>query len=606
MLLRCAPQVLFLLLASVTATASGYQGDADERQPPATSANTGAPELLNPSPDVLLRSIQQAVVRLGVAPAALSSDAPDGSVPAPTKPLRLGWVRGLARPDLPARWDDRVIQYLYHFRHDARGRLNVRSWLKRAQRYSSMIRRVMREHGLPEDLMYVAMVESGFEPLARSAAGAVGMWQFMAPTAREYGLRKDRWVDQRLDPERATEAAARYLAELHARVGSWELALAAYNMGYSALHRAIRKYNSNDFWLLTRMEAGLPVESAAYVAKVVACAIVGRNRKAFGVDAVRPASIPRLAIVEVPGGRSLAPLARAAGMDLTALLRLNRELVRGRIPPEARTYALRIPADRVARFRKARARRGPHTASHATHVMRFGESLADVAYRYRTSQGALRKLNGLEEVDRIGPGFTLLVPDVKPRAAKSRERPIAAVPAQQFRYPNRRHVFYQVQSGDRCERIASFFGVTVDELLRWNAIDPSAALHKGMVIQLFVPRSVDLGLAVVHEPSKVIRMVLGSDEFFDYHEAQRGRVRMRYLVKEGDTFGAVARRFDLSPGSLARINRMSRRTKLETNQELIVYLPKELASQLAVAKRDQRESATTSEKVASTAKAVRR
>src|SRR5690606_11398826 len=137
------------------------------------------------------------------------------------------------------RWDDRVIRYLEFFRDDPRGNRFIRAWLRRVDRYGPMIRRRLEAEGLPRDLIFVAMVESGFDPTARSHAGAAGMWQFVRRTGEEFGLTVDHWADRRLDPEAATVAAGRYLGQLRARFGTWELAFAAYNMGYGALLRSI-------------------------------------------------------------------------------------------------------------------------------------------------------------------------------------------------------------------------------------------------------------------------------------------------------------------------------------------------------------------------------
>ena len=137
----------------------------------------------------------------------------------------------------------------------------MRGWWSRYGRFGEMIDEVLEEAGMPRDLRCVAMAESGFDPTARSRAGAAGMWQFVRGTGAEFGLDHTHWVDERLDPERATRAAAAYLGRLHARFGSWELALAGYNMGYGALLRSMRKYNTNDFWELSRIEAGLPFET---------------------------------------------------------------------------------------------------------------------------------------------------------------------------------------------------------------------------------------------------------------------------------------------------------------------------------------------------------
>src|SRR5690606_11780873 len=143
---------------------------------------------------------------------------------------------------------------------------------------------------------------SGFEPTVRSRAGAAGMWQFVQGTAAEFGLGQSHWVDERLDPERSTRAAAAYLGRLHARFGSWELALAGYNMGYGALLRAMRKYNTNDVWELSRVEAGLPFETSHYVSKILACAVVMRNPERFGLSESDKLPALDAAYVEVGGG----------------------------------------------------------------------------------------------------------------------------------------------------------------------------------------------------------------------------------------------------------------------------------------------------------------
>ena len=187
----------------------------------------------------------------------------------------LAWLSQLQMPDLPVRWDARVVRYLEFFKDDPRGRQVLGIWTRRSGRYRELVRRTLRKKGLPEDLVWLAMIESSFDPTARSVAGAMGLWQFMPETARAYGLSIDRWADQRLNPEAATEAAAEFLGDLHRRFGSWELAMAAYNMGYWGVAGSVRKYNTNDFWVLSRLEAALPWETTLYVPKILAAAIVG-------------------------------------------------------------------------------------------------------------------------------------------------------------------------------------------------------------------------------------------------------------------------------------------------------------------------------------------
>ncbi len=514
-------------------------------------------------------------VRAGVPPGLLTSDAPPSSVERAEGDRDLAWLQGLELPDIPVRWDDRVINLLDYYRISPKGQAHIKGWFERMNRYERMIRRKLQKASLPEDLVFVAMVESGFDASAQSDAGALGMWQFVEITADEYGLERSRWVDQRMNPERSTDAAIKFLRDLYSRFGSWELSLAAYNMGYGSLLRAIKKYNSNDFWLLSRLEAGLPYETVYYVANVMACSIIGRNPERFGIPEPRSSPAEELSFVVVPGGIGLRKLARAAAVTKDELAALNPELKKSRIPPDVREWTIRIPASRRARFLQKLEKARLETDSHDRYTVRFGEQLSDVARRFDTTSSALQRLNGLGADERVGPGFQLLVPAVKPVEPNENESPpIVAVPDQTFVYTDRRRIFYRVTSQDTVSEIARFFRVTEDELRRWNWITKEASLQRGMILQLFVPKNTDLSKAVVLTPNEVKVLQVGSDEFFDYHEAQRDRVRIRYRVRPGDTLSKIAKRFELSVGSIARINRFSSKTLLRADQEIIVYVPK--------------------------------
>ena len=513
----------------------------------------------------------------GLPPTSLTSALPPATPTRVDAPVELDWLQGITPPDLTFRWDERLLNFLEHYRGAPRGQQHIRAWMQRAGRYAPMIRQQLRKAGLPQDLLYVAMVESGFDPAVRSPAGAVGMWQFTAATAKDYGLEVNRWVDERMSPERSTEAAVRFFADLHRRLGSWPLALAAYNMGYGALTRAIRKYNTNDLWVLAQLEAGLPYETVSYVAKVTACAVIGRNPERFGLGDLTPDDPASTVRLPLPGGTSLQRVARAAGMRLEALATRNPELRKGRLPPDVREFPVRVPADRVERLQKRFPSAAQARVSHRRHVMRFGERLSDVAALYGTDTDKLRALNGIEDEPR--PLTTVLVPDVAP-AESEREVAVVAVPDRRFSYTDRSRVFHRVADDDTLEEIAQFFQVSVDELCTWNNVARDAALQTGMYLQLFVPRKLDLARTLVLTPDEAKVLVVGSEAFFDFHESQRGRVRVRYRVKPGETLKQLAKRFELSVGSIARINRFSPYGEVEADQEIIVYVPQELAAKV--------------------------
>jgi membrane-bound lytic murein transglycosylase D len=216
----------------------------------------------------------------------------------------------------------------------------------------------------------------------------------------------------------------------------------------------------------------------------------------------------------------------------------------------------------------------PRAPSHRRYVLRFGEQLSEVAQRYSTTEKALRNLNELGENDTVAAGLELLVPDMEPIVPPPAEPPVVAVPVRAALDPDRTQVFYRVTGRESLEEIAGFFQVSGGEIRQWNQLAPDASLPRGLFLQLQVPREVDLSRAVVFTPDQVRVYIAGSDEFLEYHEARRDRVRIRYRVQPGDTLSLLAERFDLSVGSLCRINGFSARTELRDDQEIIVYAPK--------------------------------
>lgn len=523
------------------------------------------------------------------------SDAPEGVLGAATdgepppleyvrdgKTIDVAFLKDLKLPSLPVRWDARVIEYLLFFKNDPRGRDLASGWLRRHERYGPMLRRTLSEHALPTDLQYVAMIESGYDPRARSAVDALGMWQFLQEPAEQYGLRVDHWVDERLDPERSTVAAARFMRELYERFGSWELSFAAYNMGYGGLLRAIRKYNTNDYWRLSHLEAGLPFETSLYVAKITAMALVAHNPAVFGFAKLAKEPQLQLAKIDVAAGTSLEHIAKVAELPLAALQEVNPHLKRSRIPPGEPSVQVYLPREAQVRFVQRWSTQRDR-ANPIGYVLRLGETLDDLAQRTHLSVQQLRELNELPSDVHVAHGFPLLVPRGKKPTADLVEPLVASVPAEEFQLPGRKRVFYRVASEDTPETVARFFDVTLDELNSWNQLAEGAALQQGMLLQLFVVPELDLSRAVVFRPDEVRILTVGSDAFFDYHEAQRGRVRVRYRVQPDDSLSSLAERFDLSAGSIARINQFSSQRELERGEWVTVYVAAGEADKLAQA-----------------------
>ncbi|WP_437782957.1 transglycosylase SLT domain-containing protein [Sorangium sp. So ce1097] len=504
----------------------------------------------------------------------------------------ISWLRQLELPEIPVRWDGRVVRYLEYYKDDPRGRSAVAIWMKKSGRYGGAIRRVLREQGLPEDLLWLSLVESGFDPTIHSPAGAAGLWQFMPEGARIYGLTVDRWIDERLDPERSTLAAARYLSDLRKRFGGWELAFAAYNMGYGGLLASIRKYNTNDFWELSRLEAGMPLETALYVPKIVAIAIVARNLKVFGCDEIELDPAVTFDKISLGSGVSLQSVAAATGAAAPQIEALNPQLVAKRTPPlpldakEQARWEIRVPAGAGARAAKTMPKLLEREPKLERYLVRWGESLDDIATSRGTTRWTLQSLNGLRSGEPVRPGTLLFVPaaeGVGVAAAEhllangaplsSEAKPVVVVPAQRFSYEGRRRVFYRVVAGDALRDLAAVLSVTPDEICRWNTLAPGASLHEGMTLQLFVPRLQRYDGVFLLDEADARVMEVGSEEFFAHFEGLKGRKRIEIAVREGDTFSKLATRYGLSVGSLERINQRSRRSVLMPGDRLIVYVP---------------------------------
>jgi len=251
--------------------------------------------------------------------------------------------------DLPMVLNGPVQAYLRAFSNGQKAVFAV--YLSRSGRYLPMMRRIFRERGLPQDLVYLALIESGFNPWARSPAAAVGPWQFIEGTARRYGLKVNDWVDERRDPEKATRAAASYLQDLFRQFGCWYLAAAGYNAGEHRVEGALLRNDEDTFWALAR-KGLLPRETCQYVPQFIAAALIARNPAKYGFDQVAYQRPFACELVRVPGGTDLRRFAQVLEIDYQDLKELNPELKRDQTPREAKGYLLKIPKDKKREAQK--------------------------------------------------------------------------------------------------------------------------------------------------------------------------------------------------------------------------------------------------------------
>lgn len=501
---------------------------------------------------------------------------PEGQAPRKTivnKPPD-AWMEQLTLPDLPVRWNQATVEYLRYFKDDPQGQRLIAAWLNRMGRYEQRLRAIMVEVGVPEDLVYVAMVESGFDPSARSSVGAAGMWQFMEATGKVYGLDAEYWVDDRLDFERSGYAAATYLADLKTRFGTWELALAAYNAGYGLVVHSIRTNNNNNFWALLEIENALPRQTCNYVPKIIAAAIVGHNRQAFGV-AGTPTPALELIEVKIPAGTRLDDLAKAIDVDDDLLEEVNAVYLRGRTPPEGGPATVRIPRATHAAFEALGGELEPPPDQRwTTYTVRLGDDLDSVAARYGVTNRQLRQINAIHDSGEIKGGVTLVVPaDGAPDPNAKPSAPIVAVPSVSVPSGSKL-VFFRVTRASSSTAIASSFGLAWQQIVSWNDLDPNARLVDGQMLQLIVAKDFNAGAAgvLVSQVGEVRHVLRGTAAHLDAVLADREFARRGYQVGKGDSLKKIAKQFDISLGSLARINGVERSHPIDEGELIIVYV----------------------------------
>jgi membrane-bound lytic murein transglycosylase D len=318
--------------------------------------------------------------------------------------------------DIPIVINAKVEQYLQYFQTTIRDRFNI--WLARSEKYIPIMKSLLKENGLPEDLVYMALIESGFDPYAYSRSKASGLWQFIRWTGKKYGLRVNWWVDERRDPEKSTLAAAKYLKDLYERFECWYLAAAGYNAGEYKIIKAMKRYRTEDFWKLTKYRY-LRRETKDYVPQMIAAALIAKDPERYGFSDVEYQEPLQYEKVKVPGLTALSLVAKACETSLEEIKDFNPELRREVTPPNETDYEIKIPIGKKDLFQKNFEALQPLEAfQFKTHHVRDGDTLSKIARYYRVDLQPLLEINHLKKKGRIKKGMILLIPISKDEKIK--------------------------------------------------------------------------------------------------------------------------------------------------------------------------------------------
>src|ERR1700731_3608172 len=366
--------------------------------------------------------------------------------------------------DLPLTVNDEVLSFLNFFQ-TPRGRAIVETGLRRAGRYHEMISRVLREEGVPQDLIYLAQAESAFQPLALSRAGARGMWQFVAYRGQQYGLRHTWWIDERQDPEKATRAAAQHLRDLYGLFGDWYLAMAAYNCGPGNVQKGIERTGYADFWELYKRNV-LPRETKNYVPIIVALTLIAKDAAHYGIAVDAEAPVP--ADVVKPGRAiDLRLVAETIDVDVETLRGLNPSLLRLATPDDP-SFELHLPVGAAEKFSAEIADiPADKWVSWRRHRVEAGETLTSIGKKYHVTPAAIAAANNLEHAAALGAGEKLIIPATQSQTEMKR-----------------RLVSYRVRRGDALLGIADRYSVSSDDVRKWNRLK-SNHVSRGMVLRIY-------------------------------------------------------------------------------------------------------------------------
>jgi len=452
--------------------------------------------------------------------------------------------------DFPITVNREVEYYLDFFQH--RSRKSFKRWLARSGRYVPMISKELKSAGLPADLCYLPMIESGYALTAYSKARAVGPWQFMRATAIHFGLTVNNYVDERRDPVKSTKAAITYLKALHDEFNSWELAVAAYNVGEGRIRRAVKKYKTNNFWEIARHRY-LPAETKLYVPKLIAAILIAKSPEKYGFGDVQYEEEMRFEYAHVPRWTTIDAIACALNDDREKIHLLNAELRKRITPPDQESYQIKVPPNSAETLAQTLPRvRSIVSTKIKYHKVRRHDTISKICRRYHISKLTLLKANNLHKA-KLTPGRNLRIPYRQTKYVVISEEELRNGP-QGMR--NGDFIMHRVKPGESLGVIARHYDVTPQQIASWNHLSNLNWIKAGQKLALYIGHGTPTpGLSSKEEPK--VATLKGNNK-----RAPRPApsAAAYYRVKGGDSLWKIARRFNVHTEEIKRWNNLKGNT----------------------------------------------
>lgn len=473
--------------------------------------------------------------------------------------------------DFPITINNQVQVYLDLFQNQQRKSFAI--WLSRSGKYLPLMQKELKEAGLPVDLAYLAMIESGYNQKAYSKSNASGLWQFIPGTGSQYNLKMNKYLDERRDAEKSTKAAVNFLSNLYDEFGDWHLAVAAYNAGPGKISKGMERYNAKDFWSLAQYDY-LAMETKRYVPKLIASIIIAKNPEKYGFTDIQPENPYAYETLEVGPGLTLDAVALISNCDRKTIDILNQELSTDKTPLNQSSYHIKIPvgSQKIASKNLPRLQRIA-TTDYKSHTISKGESLSQVCKRYDVNKTTLLKVNNLRN-KKLASGQRLRIPYQTVRyhlLPEGSNHAIASATQDNI-------ILHRIKKGESISQISRKYKVPTELIISWNDLSRNPKLRIGQQLSLYIsqndkasqpvkPITVasnsqkdDKVIILATQTKKFPKTVANSTVTASNIETPEKMQRSWYKVQNGDTIWTIAKELKLSPLQIKQWNNLQTNT----------------------------------------------